>query len=154
MSLFAVVRVRGGINVRKDIKDTLSMLKLNKVNHCVLVPDKPEYIGMIKKIKDYVTWGEINKEILKQLIIKRGRIVGNKKISDATINSWNYENIDTLVENIINQEIIYNKLEIVKPIFRLSPPKKGYRHTKRPFKLGGALGYREKKINELLEQMF
>ena len=43
----------------------------------------------------------------------------------------------------------------LKPIFRLRPPKKGYEREgiKKPFSVGGALGYRKDKINELLEKM-
>ena len=43
----------------------------------------------------------------------------------------------------------------LKPVFRLRPPKKGYERVgiKKPFSVGGALGYRKEKINELLEKM-
>ncbi|NPE31458.1 50S ribosomal protein L30, partial [Methanococcoides sp. SA1] len=33
--MFAVVRVRGPVNVSGKIEDTLGMLRLHKVNHCV-----------------------------------------------------------------------------------------------------------------------
>jgi len=41
----------------------------------------------------------------------------------------------------------------VKPIFRLNPPKKGYEGIKRSFVNKGALGYRGKEINKLIERM-
>ncbi|MDY6932317.1 MAG: uL30 family ribosomal protein, partial [Halobacteriota archaeon] len=34
--MYAVVRLRGNVNVRPEIKDTLKMLRLNRINHCVL----------------------------------------------------------------------------------------------------------------------
>ncbi|MCK5561102.1 MAG: 50S ribosomal protein L30, partial [Thermoplasmata archaeon] len=40
-----------------------------------------------------------------------------------------------------------------KPIIRLHPPRKGYEGIKRAYTVGGALGYRGKKINELLARM-
>ena len=40
----------------------------------------------------------------------------------------------------------------LKPVFRLSPPRKGYRHIKRPFPRG-ALGYRSAGMSELLKRM-
>ncbi|RLI03879.1 50S ribosomal protein L30, partial [Candidatus Bathyarchaeota archaeon] len=41
--LFAVVRLRGQVNVNRKIKDTLAMLRLHKRYHCVIVPDTPSY---------------------------------------------------------------------------------------------------------------
>ena len=57
--MFAVVQVRGVVKTRRDIKDTLKMLRLHHINHCVLVPDTPENLGMIRKVKDYVAYGEV-----------------------------------------------------------------------------------------------
>ena len=41
----------------------------------------------------------------------------------------------------------------LKPLFRLRAPKGGWRSTKKPFTLGGALGYRGRSINELVRRM-
>jgi len=49
--------------------------------------------------------------------------------------------------------ILYKQLPEVKPVFRLAPPVKGYEGIKRSFKEGGALGYRGKKINDLIWRM-
>ncbi len=34
---WAVVRVRGSINVKPKIKETMKLMRLNRVNHCVIV---------------------------------------------------------------------------------------------------------------------
>ena len=34
--MYAVVQVRGVVNTNREIKDTLKMLRLHHVNHCVL----------------------------------------------------------------------------------------------------------------------
>jgi large subunit ribosomal protein L30 len=116
--LYAVVRVRGGVDAKKEIKDTLAMLKLKRVNHCAIVPKTSVFEGMIRKVRDYVTWGEIRKDVLERLVKERG-------------------------ENKEKGSII---------LFRLSPPKKGYKNIKYVFPKG-ALGYRGEKINELIERM-
>jgi large subunit ribosomal protein L30 len=72
MSKIAVVRVRGVTGIRKEIKDTLTMLNLHKKNFCVILDGSPEKMGMLMKVKDYVTWGEIDEDALKQLESKRG----------------------------------------------------------------------------------
>ncbi|MBL7160505.1 MAG: uL30 family ribosomal protein [Candidatus Aenigmarchaeota archaeon] len=68
---FAVVRLRGSVNVNKRLLDTLTMLNLKRVNHCVLVPDNPSYKGMLKKVESFITWGEVSKEI-EQTLKKKG----------------------------------------------------------------------------------
>ena len=45
-----------------------------------------------------------------------------------------------------------NEIEGFKPVFRMSPPKKGFEGIKQAFPKG-ALGYRGEKINDLLERM-
>ena len=47
--MYAVVQVRGVVNTRRDIKDTLKMLRLHHIDHCVLVADTPENLGIIRK---------------------------------------------------------------------------------------------------------
>jgi len=66
----AIIRVRGTTGVMKPVKDTLNMLRLYKKNCCVVLNDGPNIIGMIKKAKDYITWGEIDDETLKLLTKK------------------------------------------------------------------------------------
>ena len=69
----AVIRIRGNVNVRGVIKDTLDMLKLMKKNYCVVYDKTSSIVGMLKKVKDYVTWGEIKEQTLKLLVDKRGK---------------------------------------------------------------------------------
>ena len=152
--VYAVVRVRGTVNVRHDIKKTLEMLRLNRVNHCVVVEETPSYKGMLQKAKDYITWGEIEKETLAELIRKRGRLLGDKPVDDEYIRSATpYNSIDELAGAIIDGKIRYREIPKIKPVFRLHPPRKGYEGIKRAYTIGGALGYRGKEINDLIKRM-
>jgi large subunit ribosomal protein L30 len=63
--MIAAIRLRGSAKIRKDIKDTLKMLKLTRVNTMVLLKDDAVSMGMIMKVKDYITWGEISEEASK-----------------------------------------------------------------------------------------
>ncbi len=74
----AVIRIRGNIGLKNEIKDTLKMLNLHRSNFCVVVPKNDSYLGMIKKVKDYVTYGEIDDETYKLLSEKRGEKKGDK----------------------------------------------------------------------------
>jgi len=68
--MIAAIRVRGETGVRKDIKDTLKFLNLHKKNFCVLLEKNPSTIGMLKKAKDFITWGDASKDST-ELIKKR-----------------------------------------------------------------------------------
>lgn len=151
-SLLAVVRVRGSININQDIKDTMAMLHLTRVNHCVLIPQTKDYFGMLQKIKDYTTWGEIDKETLVKLIKARGRIVGGEPITDKWLKTHTkYPSVKELADALGNAQVEHT--DMIKPVFRLNPPKRGYSGIKKPHSLGGALGYRGNAINDLLKRM-
>ena len=62
--LLAVIRVRGRVGVRHDIAETLSRLNLKYVNNMAILFGTKSNIGMIKKCNDFITYGEINREIL------------------------------------------------------------------------------------------
>jgi len=152
--VFAIIRVRGIVNVNPDIKRTLKLLRLTKVNHCTLIEENKVYKGMLQKVKDYTTWGEIDKEILPKLMEFRGMIVGDKQITEEYIKSaTSYNTFEKLSQAILDNKFKYKEIPDVKPLFRLSPPKKGYEGIKRSFKNGGALGYRGKEINKLIGRM-
>lgn len=153
MAKIALIRVRGKVGVRREIKDTLSMLRLHKVNHMVIVDENPSYKGMIQKVKDYITWGEIDKETLAKLLRKRGRLTGNRRLTEEYVQEKLGMSIDEFAQAVINGEKRLTDLEGLKPVFRLHPPRGGHKTIKRPFKDGGALGYRGEKINELIERM-
>jgi large subunit ribosomal protein L30 len=154
MTKLALIRLRSGIRARGEVRDTLAMLRLHRINHLVIVDDTPSYKGMIQKVKDYITWGEIDKETLAKLLRKRGRLIGNRPITDEYVQEKLGMTIDEFAEKVVNGEMKLRDLPNIKPVFRLHPPRGGLKGSKkRSFREGGALGYRGEKINELIERM-
>ncbi|MEW5760016.1 MAG: 50S ribosomal protein L30 [Candidatus Thermoplasmatota archaeon] len=150
----ALIRVRGGINTSPQVKNTLRLLCLTRVNHCTIIPLTKEYEGMLRKVKDYITWGEIDEKTLTKLIKKRGFIIGKKRITDEYMKeNTNYDSIEKFANAIIEGKAKYKDLKDVCPVFRLSPPVGGYKKTKIEYKFGGALGGRGKDICKLIEKM-
>ena len=89
-----------------------------------------------------------------KLIISRGKLKGDKQLTDDYIKSaTSLDNIDKLSKSIIENKFKYTDIPEIKPLFRLNPPKKGYEGVKKSFKNKGALGYRGKEINRLIERM-
>ena|SRR3989344_6484922 len=72
MAKLALILIRGTINVSAPIKDTLHMLRLRNKHVCVIVEDTPTTRGMIRKVKDLITWGEVDDATIKALEEKRG----------------------------------------------------------------------------------
>jgi large subunit ribosomal protein L30 len=152
--MYAVVRVRGTVNVNPDVKRTLQLLRLSRANHCVLVEENPVSKGMLQIAKDYVTWGEIDKETLVLLITKRGMLMGDAPITDEYLKSSTpFPGVEKLAEALLAKKFAYGDIPKVKPLFRLNPPKQGYRTVKRSFQNKGSLGYRKEAINKLIARM-
>ncbi len=141
--MYAVIRVRGSVKTPGEVRETLKMLRLTRVNHCTIVPKDKTYEGMLAKARHYITWGEIDESTLEKLVSKRGRLEGNKRVGS--------KNAKDIAKKIIKAKSLKGVKDI-KRVFRLSPPSGGYKSTKLPFPRGD-LGYRGEKINSLLKRM-
>ena len=118
------IRLRGIRGQRTDIVSTLDMLNLHGKFFCTIVNESASTMGMLKKVKDYITWGEVSEDVAKLLVEKRGE----KDPRDA--------------------KKIKKFFRLHPPVggFR----KKGIKVS---YMQGGDLGYRGEKINDLLKRM-
>ncbi|MFH0752187.1 MAG: 50S ribosomal protein L30 [archaeon] len=151
----AIIRVRGSAEQKKVLNDTFKMLRLYRKNHCVVVPNTTSYTGMIKKVKDHATWGEINEATFKELLLKRGKLPGNKKLTPEYIKEKTKLNPEEFVKEFFAGKKELKDIAGLKLYFKLNPPRHGFERKgiKTPFSLGGALGYRKEKINDLIMRM-
>lgn len=151
MKLYVAIRIRGRIGIHPDIVETLKRLNLARKHNACLLPDTPSIVGMLKKTSDYITWGEINREALVLLLKKRGRLIGDKKITEEDLNKLGASSFEELADKILKE----GKLpRMMKKVFRLTPPSGGFKgKITRHFEEGGELGYRGEAINELLLRM-
>ena len=148
------VRIRGMSDISQEIKDTLSMLRLTRNCHATLLDDRPAYNGMLRKSQHCLTWGEVSQESIALLLKKRGKVVGDKKLTDEYAKELGYKSLDDLAEALFKVEVECSSLPKVKPVFRLRPPKKGFKgKVKRSYAAGGEAGYRGDAINDLLKRM-
>ncbi len=69
---FAAILIRNTTQADCKMRTTLKMLRLNKKFACVVVENNPVMKGMLTKVKDYITFGEIDDATLKTLEQKRG----------------------------------------------------------------------------------
>lgn len=149
-----IVRLRGDIKTHPDVRRTFDLLKLTRVNHCVVIPRNVNYVGMLQVIKDFATWGEADAKTLATVIKERGRLFGDKPVTDAHVKAnTTYATIADFASAIVQGKAKYQDLKEVKPLFRLHPPMGGIVSVKRAAKIGGDLGYRGPSINALVERM-
>ena len=120
----AAVRIRGPVNTDTPIRDTIKMLNLHRKNYCSVYKSSPSIIGMLKKAKDYITFGEISAELYEKLKKERGE----KDPRDSS------------------KLKPFFRLSPPKGGFE----RKG---VKVSFVAGGALGDRKEKMGELIERM-
>lgn len=72
--MICIIRIKGQIGVRKDVEETLFRMRLRRKYACIVI-DKPDEVqlGMIKKLRDFIAYGEISEDVYKKLIKERGR---------------------------------------------------------------------------------
>ena len=151
-----VVRARSNVKVEHSIRETMDMLNLTRVNHAVIIPENAQYRGMLQKAKDYITWGDADAELVEKMLSGRGRLIGDKPISDADVKEGTeFSNIKEFANAIAADEASVKDMPELKRVFRLHPPRgpKGWGGLKRTYVVGGALGPRGEDITALVERM-
>jgi large subunit ribosomal protein L30 len=153
---FLVVRMRGTVNVPYWAITTLKNLNLDKKFSATLVPETSNYLGMLKKINQWVAWSKADSEIVKTLIEKRGKKRNLKSVSITKKGSKNtdeYKGVEELVDIVVNDKIKFSDQNNIKPWFSLNPPKGGFKkNTKKQFSDGGILG-NNKDLLEIVKKM-
>jgi|YelNatPaOPRAMG01_1025707.scaffolds.fasta_scaffold00278_50 large subunit ribosomal protein L30 len=149
------VRIRGMPRAHPEIKTTLKLLKLLKKHNAMIFYETPSIKGMLEKVKDLITWGEATEESIYLLLSKRGKTINGEKLTDEKVKEkFGFNSIKDLAKAIFNGEVSLKKLHELNLPFRLNSPSKGFKGSiKKPFKIGGELGYRGKEINNLIARM-
>jgi large subunit ribosomal protein L30 len=143
---FLVVRISGQADVPHWANTTLNLLKLEKKFRATIIPDKENTLGMLNKIKHYVSWQEIDISPTKELLDKKAR-----KSEDIT--QIGFKTIDDLATSLTEGKTSLSKLSPLKPWFALAPPRKGFKKsTKKLYGEKGILGH-NKELGEIVRRM-
>lgn len=72
--MIAVIRIRGQVGLNADVKETLNRLRLMKKYACVVFENPNEIqMGMIKSVRNFISFGEISKDTYKKIVDNRGQ---------------------------------------------------------------------------------
>ncbi|MDD2678714.1 MAG: uL30 family ribosomal protein [Candidatus Nanoarchaeia archaeon] len=139
-----LIRIRGTVGLKKEVKDTFLMLRLKKSHWATLLPETPVYEGMIKKVKDFSIYGKISNALIEELLGKRLKMKNGKPASNELIKK---------AMNAIKAGKLLKDVESIDPVLRLAPPIKGFKGgIKKTVKQGGVLGKHD-SIDEIAKKM-
>ncbi len=155
---YLIIRIRGQPDLRPEARTTLRLLRLDRIYVATVYPDNlPGIQGMLRTAQSAITWGEVDVYTLASLIQRRGRLIGERPITDEWVKErLKMGGVGELAERVAKNEVKYYELESygVKPFFRLHPPSGGFKRSIKRLYPDGELGYRGKDINELAQRMF
>ncbi len=147
---FLVIRMKGTINVPHWARTTLNLLHLDKRFRATIIPERDNTKGMLDKIKHYVSWQEIDTPTTKELLEKRARKGGYRKLTSDDILKLGFKNADDLAKSLAEGSVALSKLKSIKPWFALAPPKHGFkRSTKKMYGEGGVLGSHKELLSQV-----
>lgn len=137
--MILIIRISGKVNVPNEIEDALQRLNIHKKYSATILQENRDLMLLLRKIRDYIAYGEIKNEVLLELIKKRAQVLDKKKKVDA----------EKIVSELGKKSL---KQLGLKPFFRLHPPRGGIESKKHAGVGKGVLG-QNKQINELVEKM-
>jgi large subunit ribosomal protein L30 len=179
--VYLVVRMKGTVNVPRWANLTLERLHLDKKFRATIIPENEQSLGMLRKIKEWVSWSSVDDSFIREFIEKKGRISASRLVMATTATgttdamgdnnnsssgsdskgdiggngSSKSQNVDLdKVASTISQNQLYlSKIPGIKPWFALSPPKGGFRKkSKRSYSQNGILG-ENKELISLVKRM-
>ncbi|MFQ6025609.1 MAG: 50S ribosomal protein L30 [Nitrosopumilaceae archaeon] len=150
---YLIVRMKGQVDVPYWAKTTLMFLHLDKKFRATIIPAKENTLGMLNKVKHYVSWKDADISLTKKLIEKKGRKEGYQKITSDDLVSLGFKNTEELAKSLAEGRSSLSKLKPLKPWFALAPPRHGFkRNTKKLYGEGGILGY-NKELGSQIKNM-
>lgn len=149
--MIAAIRVRGSPGIDATTENALDRLGLGKVNSCVLFPDNESSRGQLHRVKDFITWGDLDEEGAKTLL-NRADISTRRSLSDENVEDvTGYGSIDDLAADVATGDVTLSDAGL-RRIVRLHPPRKGYKNIRRVYP-DGSIGNRGDDVNELIRRM-
>jgi large subunit ribosomal protein L30 len=150
---YLVVRIKGQADCPYWATTTMTLLKLDKKYRATILPAKENTLGMLNKVKHYVSWIELDAALAKELIDKKARKSGYQKITADDLKELGFASSDELAAALSEGKATLSKLKPLKPWFALAPPRYGFkRSTKRLYGQKGVLG-QNKDLGTLVRNM-
>lgn len=116
----AIIRIAGKIGLKKEINETLDRLRLRRKYACVVLENPTSVqLGMIKKVRDFVAYGEISDEVYKKFVEARGKKDKDGKLKPFFRLHPPRKGIDSKKHFGVGKGVLGNNKEIDKLIGRM-----------------------------------
>lgn len=147
-----VVNLRGMVNTRAPVRTTLDQLKVAKRFNATIVPNDRVHVGMLNLAKEHVAWCKLDAGTAEKMLNRRSEKSARTKISPEEL-SEKYGSVHELASNLENGKVKLGSIGEIRPFFRLSPPKGGFKRSiRRQYREGGILGPNE-ELAKLVDKM-
>jgi large subunit ribosomal protein L30 len=147
-----VVNLRGLVNTRKPVRTTLDQLKVGRRFNATIVPNDEVYQGMLKLAKEHLAWCNLNAETAEKLLRARAEISSGSRVTESEI-AKEHGSFHELASRLEKGEVKLASVSEIRPFFRLSPPKGGFKRSiRRQYRDGGILGPND-ELSKLVEKM-
>lgn len=139
------------------MQSALETLRLKRKFNAVLLENNPTTVGMLRTVKDYVTWGEAGTNDIAAVLRERGELSGGAEMTDEAIRDrFGEPSIQDLASALTQGRVTLRELSKkgLNPVFRFHPPSGGFEGSaKRPYGSGGELGRRKAPLSSFLASM-
>ena len=153
MGLLVVVNLHGMINVPHAAQKAMTELKVERRFSATLVKDDQTTIGALKLCKGYLAWAPVEKELLTSLLKSRGKVSERRKLSEVELKRLGFKKYEDLASKLIEGELKLSSFKGLRPFFKLSPPKGGFKQsTRKQAGEHGVLG-KNPKLSEIVRRM-
>jgi large subunit ribosomal protein L30 len=151
-SSLLVINLRGMVNTRAPVRTTLEQLRVARRFNATIVPNDAVHQGMLNLAKEHVAWCELNADIAEKLLMSRAEISTGTRVAEAVI-AKDYGSFREIASKLESGELLMNSIIEIRPFFRLSPPRGGFKRSiRRQYRDGGILGPNE-ELSSLVEKM-
>ena len=148
-----VVNMRGIVNTRTPVRKTLEQLSIAHRFNATIVPDNEAYVGMLNSAKEHVAWCKLDASTASKLLKARSEKSTGRRFKESELQGNGFQSFDDAARAFETGSASLKNVEGMRPFFRLSPPKGGFkRSTRRQFNQGGVLGLNE-ELPKLLDKM-
>jgi len=153
MGLLLVLNLRGKIDSTDAVRKALGELKVERRFSATVVTDDAPTVGMLRACKDFVAWSPVDSALLTRLLKSRGMVSESRKLDQDALKSMGFKKYEDLAEKIMKEGKRLSAHSGIRPFFRLSPPKGGYKlSSRRQATEKGILGSNP-KLPELIGRM-
>jgi len=130
-----VIRIRDDTAVSKVVRTSLSTLRLRNVNEGVFIRFTDGNKKMLEQIQPYISYGQVSKKIVKELINRRGfgnvegervPLTSNTVIEEAIGEETGVICVEDMVEELFNVGDAFSEVASFLWPFRLIAPKSGF----------------------------